>query len=201
MNEAEALIGLEACRSLMDKLARQGYDYVYDSADLALVKQHQETIAVAARFSEAAQREVESRFPGKGFLWLTFYQENLADVERRGAEPPSFFNLRLTPPPLANEQEGTIRPFRERLLEHQRDMEDGIATGLLRLSDDAELFYASELAAEIPLVLPLAEKLSARVDAEVDARKAPQLSPKERERLLGVREIMQEYSGQVPKIL
>lgn len=49
LNEVEALAGLEACRSLMDKLAQQDYDYVYDSADLALVKQHQEAIVAAAR--------------------------------------------------------------------------------------------------------------------------------------------------------
>ena len=53
-NEAEALVELEACRSLMEKLAQQGYDYVYDPVDLAQVKQHQEAIAATAHFSEAA---------------------------------------------------------------------------------------------------------------------------------------------------
>lgn len=200
MNEAEALAGLEACRSLMDKLARQDYDYVYDPADLALVKHHQEAIAAAPHFSEAAQHEVERRFPGKGFVWLLFYQENLADVERRGAEPPSFFNLRLTPPPLEGVPEGAIRPFRERLLEHQRDIDDGLATGVLRYGDDAELLYASEMAAQVPLVLPIAEKLSARVDAELNAEPLPQLSLKERERLQGIQETMQEHGGQVPTV-
>jgi hypothetical protein len=165
------------------------------------VRQHQDAIAAAAHFSEATQREVERRFSGKGFVWLTFYQENLADVERRGVEPPSFFNGRLTPPPLENEPESAIRPFRERLLEHQRDMMDGLATGVLHPSDDSELFFASTLAAEVPLVLPIAEKLSARVDAELDAREAPQLSPKEQERMRGVQETMGEYGGQVPNIL
>ncbi len=201
MNEAEALVGLEACRPLMDKLAQQGYDYMYDPADLAVVKQHQEAIAAAPHFSEAAQRQVERQFPGKGFVWLLFYQENLADVERRGAEPPSFFNLRLTPPPLPHEPPGTIRPFRERLLEHQRDIEDGLMTGVLRHGDDAELLFASEMAAQVPLVLPIAEKLSARIDAELNVEPLPQLSLKEQERLLGVQETMQEYNGHVPKIL
>lgn len=200
-NEAEALTGLEACRSLMEKLAQQGYDYVYDPADLTLVKQYQEAIAAAVHFSEAAQREVESRFPRKGFVWLIFYQENLADVERRGAEPPSFFNLRLTPPPLEDEPPGAIRPFRERLLEHQRDIEDGLATGVLRPSDDALLLYASELATQMPLVLPIAEKLSEGVGAELNVEPLPPFSPKEQERLLGVRETMREYGGQVPTIL
>lgn len=109
-NEAEALTRLEACRSLMEKLAQQGYDYVYDPADLALVKQHQEAIAAAAHFSEAAQRAVESRFPGKGFVWLTFYQENMADVERRGAERPSFFNHRLIPPHLRTSRPALFAP-------------------------------------------------------------------------------------------
>ena len=200
INEAEALVGLDACRTLMEKLAQQGYDYVYDPDDLAQVKQYQEAIAAAAHFSEAAQREVESRFPRKGFVWLTFYQENLGDIERRGAEPPSFFNLRLTPPPLENEPPSAIRPFRERLLEHQRDIEDGLATGVLRYADDALLLYASELAIQMPLVLSIAEKLSARVDAELNAEPLPPFSPKEQERLLGVQEIMQEYGGQVPVI-
>lgn len=159
----------------MEKLAQQGYDYVYNPDDLVLVRQHQAAIA-AAHFSAVTQREVERRFSGKGFVWLTFYQENLADVERRGGEPPSFFNGRLTPPPLENEPEGAIRPFRERLLEHQRDMMDGLATGVLHPSDDSELFFTSTLAAEVPLVLPIAEKLSAQIDAELDAKEAPQLS-------------------------
>ncbi len=201
MNEAEALVGLEACRPLMDKLAKQGYDYIYDPADLALVKQYQAAIAVAAHFSEAAQQVVERQFPGKGVVWLVFYQESLEDVERRGSEPPSFFNGRLTPPALAAEPSGAIRPFRERLLEHQRDMEDGIATGILRHSDDAQLFFVSEMAAEVPLVLSIAEKLSARVDAEIDGKVPLAFTAKEKERLLGVGETMQEHGGQVPKIL
>lgn len=199
-NEAETLARLEACRSLMEKLAQQGYDYVYDPVDLAQVKQHQKAIAAAAHFSEAVQRELERRFPGKGFVWLLFYQENLADVERRGKEPPNFFNGRLTPPQLPNEPEGAIRPFRERLMEHQRDIEDGLATGTLRPSDDAELLYTSEMAVQVPLVLPIAEKLAARVDAELNAEPLPPLSPKEQERLLGVQETMQKYGGQVPTI-
>ena len=144
---------------------------------------------------------MERRFPRKGFVWLLFYQENLADVERRGMEPPSFFNGRLTPPPRSLEPPDAIRPFRERLLEHQRDIEDGLETSVLRPSDDAELLYASAMAAQVPLVLPIAEKLSARVDAELNAEPLPPFSPKEQERLLGVQETMQENGGQVPTIL
>jgi hypothetical protein len=69
-----------------------------------------------AHFSEAGQLEVEQQFPGKGFMWLIFYQETWEDVERRGAEPPDFFrNMRIAPP--STEQPAPIRPFRERLLE------------------------------------------------------------------------------------
>ncbi len=202
MNETEALTRLQACRSLMDKLAEQGYDYVYDPADLALVKEHQEAIEASAHFSEAAQREVGQQFPGKGFLWLTFYQETLEDIERRGAEPPDFFrNLRLAPKETSTVQPAPIRPFRERLLEHQRNMEDDLVCGVLRHVDDRFLFYVSEMAEQVPLLLPIAEKLSARVTAEVEKTSPPRFTRKEEDRILGIRETMQEYSGQVPKII
>jgi hypothetical protein len=201
MNEAEALVGLQACRPLMDKLAEQGYDYIYDPVDLDLVKQYQEAIAEAAHFSETAQQEVTRQFPGKGFVWLTFYQETWEDVERRGAEPPDFFrNGRLVPEEPSTGQPAPIRPFRERLLEHQRDMEDDLACGIIRYADDQFLLYVSEMAEQIPLLLPIAEKLSARVTAEIERTAPPKFTAKEEERILGVRKTMQEYSGQVPKM-
>ncbi len=201
MNDAEALAGLQACRPLMDKLAAQGYDYRYDPADLALVQEYQEAIAATEYFSEAAQQEATHQFPAKGFLWLKFYQETWEDVERRGAEPPDFLrNLRLAPKETSTEYPAPILPFRERLLEHQRDMEDDVARGILRLADDQFLFYVSTMAEQVPLLLPIAEKLSARVTAEVEGISPPRFTRKEEERILGVRETIQEYGGHIPTI-
>ena len=202
MNEIQILESLQACQPLMEKLEAQEYDYIFDPADLALVKLHQQAITETAYFSEAAQQEVERRFPVRGLIWLLFYQETLEDIECRGAEPPDFFrNLRLTPEETSIEHPAPIRPFRERLLEHQRDMNDDVTCGIIRRSDDQLLFYMSEMAEQVPLLLPIAEKLSARVTAEIEGIPPPTFTLKEEERILGIRETMQEYGGLVPKIV
>ncbi len=77
----------------MSKLAEQGYDYLYDPVDLALVKQYQEAIEAITFFSEPAQAELERTFPGKGFIWLTFYHETAQDVETLAAQPSDPYNL------------------------------------------------------------------------------------------------------------
>jgi hypothetical protein len=49
-------------------------------------------------------------------------------------------------------------------------------------------------------LLPLAEKLSARVSAELEGSAPPPFTAKEEERILGVKETIQEYRGHVPTI-
>jgi len=96
MNEHEALAALQQCRPLMITLAEQGYNYLYDPADLALVKQYQEAIEAITFFSEPAQAERERQFPGKGFIWLMFYQETAQDVETLAAESSDPYDLHNT---------------------------------------------------------------------------------------------------------
>jgi hypothetical protein len=81
-------------------------------------------------------------------------------------------------------------------------MREGIATGILRRRDDTFLFYVSETSEQLPLLLPIAEKLLARVYAEIERTPGPApFTKKEQDRILGVREMIQEYDGKVPKIL
>jgi hypothetical protein len=130
----------------MNKLAEQGYDYLYDRADLALVKQYQEAIEAITFFSEPAQAELERTFPRKGFIWLTFYHETAQDVETLAAQPSDPYNLHddalwqhleqqqqqgtaLPSPPSpspTNQETPEFRPFKQRLEAHQSDMREGI---------------------------------------------------------------------------
>ncbi len=80
-------------------------------------------------------------------------------------------------------------------------MQEGSATGILRLRDDAFLFYVSKAAEQLPLLLPIAEKLLARVTAEIEGTPSPSFTKKEQDRIIGVREMIQEYHGEVPTIL
>jgi len=227
MNENEALAALQQCRPLMITLAEQGYNYLYDPADLALVKQYQESIEATASFFELAQAEVERQFPLKGYLWLMFYHETAQDVEALAAESSDPYDLHnaalwqqseqqqelepeqhtiFVPPPDShaptNQETPEFRPFKQRLEGYQRDLQEGIATGVLRRSDDTFLFFVSEMAEQVPLLLPIAEKCLARISAGIEGTPPPApFTKKEQDRILGVRETIQEYDGEVPEIL
>jgi len=58
------------------------------------------------------------------------------------------------------------------------------------------------MAEQVPLLLPIAEKLLARIYAGIDGTPPPApFTKKDQDRLLGVRETIQEYNGEVPEIL
>jgi hypothetical protein len=80
-------------------------------------------------------------------------------------------------------------------------MEDDLTSGIIRQADDSLLFYVSEMAEQVPLLLPIAEKLSTRVTAEIEGTTPPPFTPQEEQRILGVRETMQQYRNHIPKIL
>jgi hypothetical protein len=155
----------KVCKPLMRKLGEEDYDYQFDVLDLAVIPALDQLLTQLASCTDldSLSDSVLSDIVPYDLLWLHAFSDMRVILREHAKQAPS----------------EAYYPFRQRLKTLERGIDEFLACGILRPSDDYELLLIAEVAQENPLYLSIAEKMLAIVNAEVGGDPAPEMTRQE----------------------